>query len=266
MLAPTMALALLDARNRRPQPPATFRHLFYGSSPMAAERICELAAAFPGLDLQQGYGLTETSPILTTLDPDDHRAALGPGGNSDLLRSVGRPLIGVDLRIDDGRGGALPPGEAGEIVVRGPNVMAAYHRRPDETHQTLRDGWFHTGDIGMLDGNGYLFLLDRKKDMIITGGENVYSVEVESVLAGHPAIREVAIVGVPDRHYGEALLAVVATHPGMALTADALQAFCRNKIGGYKIPRRLAVVDALPRTALGKVIKQELRRRFAGSA
>src|SRR5262249_24045859 len=154
-----------------PTPPRTFRHMFYGSSPIAPERIREIAAAFPGMDMQQGYGLTETSPILTTLDPHAHRTALA--GDGTLLGSVGRPLIGVDLRIDDGSGRALRAGECGEIVVRGPNVLSGYHRRPEETRQAIRDGWFHTGDVGRLDASGFLFLLDRKKDMIITGGENV---------------------------------------------------------------------------------------------
>jgi long-chain acyl-CoA synthetase len=260
MLTPTMVVALLDARHS--EAPSRFRHLFYGSSPFPPDRIRETALAFPGIDLQQGYGLTETSPILTTLDPAEHRAALA-GGDTQLLRSVGRPLIGVDLRIADAAGRPVPPGEIGEIAVRGPNVMSGYHNRPDETREAIRGGWFHTGDLGTLDARGFLFLLDRKKDMIITGGENVYSVEVEAVLAGHPGIREVAIVGVPDPYYGEALLAVLVPNAGATLTVDAIQSFCRGKIGGYKIPRRMAIVESLPRSALGKVLKHELRNKFS---
>ena len=206
MMTPTMALSFLDV-SKNHEAPAHFRHLLYGSSPITVDRIRDIAKAFPTLDLQQGYGLTETSPILTTLDPVDHRNALS-NSNYEILRSAGRPLIGVEICIAATDGKTSSFEDAGEILVRGPNVLSGYHRRPDENELAFRDGWFCTGDIGRFDCNGYLFILDRKKDMIVTGGENVYSGEVEAILAGHPDICEAAIVGVPDSRYGESLLAV----------------------------------------------------------
>jgi long-chain acyl-CoA synthetase len=169
------------------------------------------------------------------------------------------------MRVVDAAGRSVPAGEVGEVVVRGPNVMRGYLDRPEENAQALRNGWFHTGDVGRLDEEGYLYLLDRKKDMIITGGENVYSSEVEAILYQHPKVHECAVVGVPDDRYGEALLAAVVAVPGETLTQDELIEHCRGKIGGYKIPRRMVFLDALPKSAMGKILKTELRRSYAAA-
>ena len=220
--------------------------------------------AFPGVELVHCYGLTETSPILTTLGWNQHLAGLEGG---DRLRSVGRPVIGVELRIADDEESHLPSGAAGEIVVRGPNVSGGYLNRPNETAAVFRDGWFHTGDVGRLDDEGYLYLLDRKKDVIITGGENVWSAEVEAALYAHPDVIEAAVIGMPDEVWGEAVLAVIVPAPGTGLVSedgpDALIAHCRGLIGGYKVPRQFRFIEAMPKSAMGKILKSELRRRYA---
>ena len=261
MLAPTMVIMMLQEPDIESYDLSSFRLLFYGSAPMAVEWTRRAMAQFPHAELQQAYGLTETSPILTTLDMEEHRAALATG-DFERLKSVGRPVVGLDLRIADDDGNEVAPGEAGELIVRGPNVTTGYLNRPDEDQSAFKDGWFHTGDVACVDTDGYVYLLDRKKDMVITGGENVYSSEVEAVLYQHPGVHEAAVVGVPDDKYGEALLGVIVPAPGTTLTEDAIVAHCRGKIGGYKIPRRLVFVDQLPKSAMGKILKTELRRIY----
>jgi long-chain acyl-CoA synthetase len=262
MLAPTMVMAILASEGTRKYDSSSLRQLIYGSSPMATPAIRHALERFPGVDLTQGYGLTETSPLLTVLTMRDHLNAL-ESDPFDRLRSAGQALPGVELRITDADGRDVPAGGSGEIRARGPNISPGYLQAPDETAQAFSEGWFRTGDVGKLDANGYLTILDRCKDMIITGGENVYSVEVEAVLVLHPKVSEAAVVGVPDERYGEALLAVVVCRPGEQITLEELVAHCRRYIGGYKIPRRLQVVAELPKSALGKVLKTRLRQQNA---
>ena len=262
-LVPTMIIMILQDPSFEKFDLARLRLVFYGSSPMAVEWIRRAMEALPGAETQQGYGLTETSPILTTLDPDQHRDAL-ESGRYDRLKAAGRPVTGVDMRIVDDNGDEVTLGEAGEVVVRGPNVTNGYLNRPEETAAAFRRGWFHTGDIGRMDEEGFMYLLDRKKDMIITGGENVYSSEVEAALYQHPGVNEAAVVGVPDEKYGEALFAVIVPAPGASLDIDGLIAHCRERIGGYKVPRRMAFVDEMPKSAMGKILKTELRRIYGG--
>jgi long-chain acyl-CoA synthetase len=262
MLAPTMVMAILAAEGARDHDCSSLRQLIYGSSPMPTPAIRQLLERFPGVDLTQGYGLTETSPLLTVLTMKDHVSSL-VGDPCERLRSAGQALPGVELRITDQHGRDVPSGASGEIRARGPNISPGYLNAPDETAQAFVDGWFRTGDVGRLDANGYLTILDRCKDMIITGGENVYSVEVEAILALHPKVSEVAVIGVSDERYGEALLAVVVCRPGVQVTIEELVTHCRQHIGGYKIPRLLEVVPELPRSALGKVLKTRLRQEYA---
>ena len=264
MLSPTLIVRIVREGRRAEYDVSSLRRLTYGAAPMDAVWVRRTMEAFPGVELVQSYGLTETAPILTTLGWPEHVAGLEGG---ERLRSVGRPLVGVELRIVDEAGNDVAaPGEAGEIVVRGPNVASGYLDRPQETADAFRGGWFHTGDVGRLDGEGFLYVVDRKKDVIITGGENVWSTEVEAALYAHPEVVEAAVVGTPDETWGEALLAVVVPAPGSPLAAgggaDALVAHCRARIGGYKVPRRFRFVDALPKSAMGKVLKGELRRRY----
>jgi long-chain acyl-CoA synthetase len=259
MLTPTMIIMTLQDAALGRTDLSSFRQLLYGSSPMAAEWIKKALDAFGDVEIIQAYGLTETSPILTILPMAEHEQAMA-GENAALLQSVGRPIPGVEMRIVDDHDTDVPIDAAGEIIVRGANVSKGYLNRPDETRTGFRKGWLHTGDIGRMNDQGYLFLLDRKKDMIITGGENVYSSEVEACLYQHPGVHECAVVGVPDDTYGEALLAVVVATPGAVLTDTILIAHCRDRIGGYKIPRRYRFVDELPKSAMNKILKNELRR------
>lgn len=239
----------------------SFRHLLFGSSPMPLEWIRRTLVTFGCADIWHGYGLTETSPIITLAKLD--RSWLDSGHpNADRLSSAGQPVIGAEIRITDVNGMELPPGGVGEVLVRGPQVASGYLNLPDESAQAFENGWFKTGDVGRLDDEAYLTLLDRKKDMVITGGENVYTVEVETALCRHPKIQDAAVFGIPDEVFGEALFAAIVPHPGQRLDADEVIAHCRKFIGGYKVPRRIAVLDELPRSAVGKVQKDKLRRRF----
>ncbi len=263
MLAPTMIIMALREDDFGAYDLSRFRLLFYGSSPMAVEWTRRAIARFPGA-IQQGYGLTETSPILTTLDMEEHAEAMATGA-FDRLRSVGRPVIGVDLRIVDDDGTEVAVGDGGEVIIRAPNVTRGYLNRAEENAAAFRGGWFHTGDVGRVDAEGYLYLLDRKKDMVITGGENVYTSEVEAALYQHPGVHEAAVIGVADEKYGEALFAVIVKAPGAELTEDDIIAHCRARIGGFKVPRRMAFVEEMPKSAMGKILKNELRRIHGGA-
>ena len=259
MLSPTLFIRIIQEGRFGDFDISSLRRMTYGSAPMDTVWVRRTMEAFPGVELVHSYGLTETSPILTTLGWNHHLAGC-------RLRSVGRPLVGVELRIVDEEGNDLPAGEAGEVAVRGRNVSPGYLDRPDETAAVFRGGWFFTGDVGRLDEEGFLYILDRKKDVIITGGENVWSGEVEAALYKHPDVIEAAVIGVPEETWGEAVLAVIVPAPGSDLVAgggeDALIQHCRRFIGGYKAPRRFRFVDALPESAMGKTLKAELRRRY----
>jgi fatty-acyl-CoA synthase len=199
------------------------------------------------------------------LQPADHRRAVAD--QPQLLLAAGRPAVGTEVRIVDPDGDPLPNGALGEILVRGPQLMKGYWNRPDETAATLRDGWLHTGDAGTLDELGYLYVQDRIKDMIVSGGENVYPSVVEQVLAQHPAVAEAAVIGVPDARWGETVKAIVVLRPGIAATADELIAFCHGKLAGFERPRSVDFVEALPRTPTGKVLKRVLREpHWSGQA
>ncbi len=199
----------------------------------------------------EGFGLSETSPVATFNHLDSER----------LAGSVGQPIAGVEVAIFDEHGQSLPPGRDGEIVVRGHNVMKGYYKRPEATAEAIRDGWFHTGDIGRRDENGNFFVVDRLKDMVIRGGFNVYPRELEEVMIGHPAIALVAVIGVPHPVHGEEIEAVVTLKPGQSATPDELVAWCKERMAAYKYPRCVRIVDALPMTATGKILKRALREQ-----
>jgi acyl-CoA synthetase (AMP-forming)/AMP-acid ligase II len=257
VMVPTMIGMLLDHPGFAPERMASLDVLTYGASPMplvVLERILDL---FPNLDLYQGYGMTECSAVLTSLGPDDHRL----GG--ELLRSAGRPVPGVMLSIQDAEGRSLPPRESGEVCARAGNFMREYWKRPKETADCFRNGWYRTGDAGYVDEKGYLYLVDRVKDMIVTGGENVYSVEVENALAPHPAVAQVAVIGIPDDRWGEAVHAIVVLKPGVAASEDDLKAHARERIAGYKLPKSIEFRDEpLPLSGALKVLKRELRAPY----
>jgi long-chain acyl-CoA synthetase len=246
------------------------RIVFYGSAPTAFEWVERFARVFPNADVTTGYGLTEAAPIVAIFDPRDWRAAIEEarrsGRRDGRALSVGKPVLLNDLRIVAADGRDVAAGEVGEIAVRGPNVMKGYLNLPEATEEVLKSGWLRTGDIGRIDEDGYLYLLDRAKDMLISGGENVYSTEVEQALYRHPAVAEAAVIGVPDERLGETVMAVVVCAPGTRPSDDELRNHCREWLGGFKIPRRFAFVDALPRSAFGKVLKPALREHLANDA
>jgi fatty-acyl-CoA synthase len=260
LLVPAMIqfclVAVPDVAERRyPE----LRRIVYGASPIAEETLRAAARAFR-CEFLQGYGMTETTAVATHLSPADHRRALD--GEPGLLASAGRAILGTELRIADAEGRELATGATGEILVRGPQLMRGYWNLPDATREALRDGWMHTGDAGRLDAEGYLYIQDRVKDMIVSGGENVYPREVEDVLYQHPAVAEAAVIGVPDDAWGETVKAIVVLRPGAEVASEELVAFCRERLAGYKRPRSIDFAPALPRNPSGKVLKRELREPF----
>lgn len=233
--------------------------LGYGASPIA-ESVLRRAMEVFNCHFVQGYGMTELAGSCAMLTEEDHRRALS--GRPELLLSAGKALPGVELRVVGSDGADLPFGEIGEILVRGPQIMSGYWQQPEATAEALAGGWMHTGDAGYLDDEGYLYVRDRIKDMIVTGAENVYPAEVEAVLYGHPKVAEVAVIGVPDDRWGETVMAVVVAKPGQTLNEQELDDFCRRRLGGFKVPRKYAFVESLPRNPSGKVLKRELRKGY----
>ena len=257
VMVPTMIAMLLNHPDFRPERLASLTTLTYGASPMPAALLDQLLRMFPELELYQGYGMTENAGLLTVLRPDDHRR----GG--EILRSAGRPVPGSVVSIQDPDGNVLPRGETGEVCARAGNFMREYWNRPDETAEAFRGGWYHTGDAGRMDDEGYVYLVDRVKDMIVTGGENVYSAEVEDAIAGHPAVAQVAVIGIPHETWGEVVHAVVVLRPGASATEDELKAHAREAIAGYKVPKSFEFrTEPLPMSGAMKVLKRELRAPY----
>jgi acyl-CoA synthetase (AMP-forming)/AMP-acid ligase II len=264
VVVPTMLQALLDAPGFDATRVQSLQRIAFGAAPMPPDLLARALAAWPKAEFFQAYGLTETAGAVCINLPANHRPA--PGADVvtlGRLRSVGRAGLGAEIRIVDESGRELPRGEVGEIVVRGPMVTHGYWQLPEVTASALRGGWFHTGDGGRMDAEGYLFIADRLKDMIISGGENVYSAEVEAVLRSHDAVADAAVIGVPDERWGEAVHAVVVLRPASdadpATAGDVLKAWCRQQLAGYKCPRSICFTDALPLSAAGKVLKTVLR-------
>ena len=258
-LVPTMIHMLLDHLDDHPADVHGLRLLHYGASPMSAKQL-RRAAQTLGCEFVQGYGMTEASPGVTFLSAQDHRRALS-GETPERLNSVGYALPGVQLEVRDASGRPVADDTVGEVWVRGPNIMLGYLNRAEETSHALVDGWYRTGDGGYCDADGYLFLVDRIKDMIITGGENVYSIEVERVLDTHPAVAEAAVIGVPNDRWGERVHAVVVTEAGADVTEADLIEHCRKHIAHYKAPRSVELrTEPLPKSGAGKILKHHLRK------
>ena len=233
--------------------------IIYGASPIAADVLRNAMNVF-GCKFIQGYGMTETTAAVTFLAPADHELALE--SRPELLLSAGRALPGTDLRIVDENDQPVPNGTVGEIVARGDQMMKGYWNLPEASASALKDGWMHTGDAGILDDEGYLFIQDRVKDMIVSGGENVYPREVENALFEHPAVADVAVIGVPDEKFGEGVKAIVVLREGAEASADDLIEYCKGQLAGYKRPRSVDFIAELPRNASGKVLKKELREEY----
>jgi long-chain acyl-CoA synthetase len=256
LLVPAMILFLVQAPQIRETDLSSVRLIVYGAAPIPADLLKQAMAIFK-CGFQQVYGLTETTGAITLLPPEDH----DPSDAKKLL-SCGYAQRGVELRIVGGDGKDLPPGKVGEIVVRSPQIMGGYWRLPEASARAIQGDWFFTGDAGYLDDNGYLYIHDRVKDMIVSGGENIYPAEVESALFGHPAVADVAVIGVPDERWGEAVKAVVVKKAGAEVTQGELIGWARDRIAGYKLPKSVDFVDALPRNPTGKILKRELRKTY----
>jgi long-chain acyl-CoA synthetase len=254
VLVPTMINMLTQFPDLKKYDLTSLKHLGYGGSPMAPELVHRTREVLPNVKLVQVYGLSEAG-FLTGLLDHEH--------TDDKLTSCGRPCLGIDVHVVDPTGKEVETGQTGELVARGANIMRSYWNQPKETKLAFRNSFFRTGDIGYQDTNGYFYILDRLKDMIVTGGENVYSGEVEAVIYTHPAVREVTVFGIPDPKWGELVMAYVVLKPGKTLSADELIAYCRRSLASYKIPRRVEFSDAeLPKSGSGKILKKVLRERF----
>jgi acyl-CoA synthetase (AMP-forming)/AMP-acid ligase II len=254
VLVPTMINLLTQFPEVKKYDLSSLQVLAYGGSPMPPDLIRRTRELLPQVKLVQAYGLSE-SGFLTGLQDQEH--------TDDRLLSCGRPCPGIDLRVTDDSGKQVEVGKSGELVARGANIMRGYWNNPGETALAFRDGSFRTGDIGYQDSEGYFYILDRLKDMIVTGGENVYSGEVEAVIYAHPAVREAAVFGIPDPKWGEVVMACVVLKPGSTLTVDDLIAFCRQSLASYKIPRRVEFSNTeLPKGGSGKILKRLLREQF----
>jgi long-chain acyl-CoA synthetase len=257
VMVPTMIGMLLSHPEFNAERLASLTTLTYGASPMPGVLLEQLVSLFPDMDIYQGYGMTESAAVLTALGPEEHRA----GGVR--LRSAGRPLQGVVLSIQGPDGKPVPPGETGEVCARAGNFMREYWNKPDATAEAFRDGWYHSGDAGYVDKDGYLYLVDRVKDMIVTGGENVYSVEVENAIASHPAVAQVAVIGVPSEKWGEAVHAIIVLREGARVTEAEIIEHCREWIAGYKVPKSVEFrTEPLPLSGAMKVLKRELRAPY----
>ncbi len=260
VLVPTMVRMLIDLPDLPSYDVSSLKVLTYGAAPMSQAQIEETLRKLPGTDLQQGYGQTELAPFISTLRPEDHRAT---GQLAARLRSAGRACVGCEVIIADPDGKEVPRGTLGEILVRGPNMMLGYWRKPEETAATLVDGWVRTGDAGYMDEDGYFFIIDRLKDMIVSGGENIYSTEVENALASHPAVATGIVIGVPHERWGEAVHAIVVLREGHEASAEELIDHCRRQIAGYKCPRSVELrTEPLPVSGAGKILKRELRKPY----
>ena len=235
------------------------KRMFYGASPITEELLKNAQAIFRDCGFFQLYGLTETVGGGTALQPQDHKGA--------LLRSCGKAYPGLGIKVVSEDGAEVKQGDVGEIVMSGPIVMKGYWNKPEATEKSVKDGWFYTGDAGYFDKDGYLFIHDRVKDMIVSGGENIYPAEVENAVFGHAAIADVAVIGVPDEKWGEAVKAIIVLKPGMSVTAEEIIAYTRTRIASYKLPKSVDFIEVLPRNPSGKVLRRELREPYwAGRA
>ncbi len=259
VLVPTMVQLTVDHPEAGNHDLGSLQVLTYGGSVINEAVLRRAMQRFVNAGFLQAYGMTEMAPIITILTPEDHRAGLE---NPTRLRSAGRASLITEVRVVDAQGNELPRGEVGEVVSRGPGVMLGYWNKDSATRAALRNGWMHTGDGGRMDGEGYLYIVDRMKDMIVSGGENVYSAEVENAIGRHAAVGACAVIGIPSEQWGEAVHAVVVLKPGASATAAELIAHCHEHIAGYKCPRSVEIRESLPMTGAGKVQKTELRKPF----
>lgn len=258
-IVPTVLRAIVDRLAASGEAAPPIRGMFYGAMAIGESLLHEAIATF-GCAFGQFFGMTENTGSVTYLDPADHDPA-----RPQLLRSVGKPYPGMSVEIRDADRRVLGRGEHGEIWVRSPTTTPGYWNKPEKTREALHNGWYATGDGGYVDDDGFLYLTDRIKDMIVSGGENIYPAEVEEALRQHPAVLDVAVISIPDRRWGEAVTAVVELRPGQNASVPELDGFARTRIAAYKCPKHFRFIDVLPRTASGKVRRVELRERYTAS-
>jgi long-chain acyl-CoA synthetase len=259
LIVPTMINALVNCPEVAKYDLGSLQRILYGASPISAELLSVAKKKLP-CKLQQGYGMTETSPVLTMLPHEDHQLE---GPRSHRIKSAGFPVPNVEVAVLDEKDQEVPRGTIGEICARGPIVMKGYWRKPEETSRAIRNGYMHTGDLGYMDEDGYVYLVDRAKDMIVSGGENVYSVEVEAALYAHPAVLEAAVFGIPHDVLGEQVHAIVVPKNGQEVSAETLMTHCRTLIAGYKCPKSIAIqTELLPKSGAGKILKRALRAQY----
>ena len=257
LLVPAMIKMLLDHPDIAAADFSSMEKIIYGASPMPAATLQRCMELWPHIGMVQAYGQTELAPVATMLSPEDHRR----GGQ--ILKSAGRPTPINDIRVLDDDDNDCAIGVSGEVVVRGPHTMLGYWNKPEETAKALQNGWVYTGDAGIFDDEGYLYIVDRLKDMVVTGGENVFTTEVENVLISHAAIQDVSVIGIPHDEWGEAVHAIVILHPSRTATEEELVAQCRASIAGYKVPKGFTFrAEPMPLSGAGKVLKTQLRRPF----
>ena len=260
VVVPSMLNALLASDQFERYDLSSLRLLSYGAAPMPKELLARAMERMPHVEFLQSYGMTELSPVATMLEPKYH---VFSGPDAGKIQSAGRAVFNADVTIQDEDGAELPSGKVGEICVRGPMVMQGYWGQPELTAQALRGGWMHTGDAGYMDSDGFIFLVDRLKDMIVSGGENVYSAAVERVLYQHPGVHECAVIGIPSDQWGEAVHAIVVPRPGVTLAPAALLEHCRAELAGFECPKSFEISDAeLPKSGPGKILKAELRAAY----
>lgn len=257
-LVPAALLFMLQAENCASVDLSSLRAVAYGAAPIPEDLLRRAIQRF-GCEFFQVYGLTETSGGVTRLRFEDHDLT---GPHRHRLKSCGQPLFGIDIRVVDGTGQDKAPGEIGEIIIRSPQVMKGYWHAPEATARAIRDGWFYSGDAGTIDEDGFIYIQDRVKDMIVSGGENIYPAEIENCLFGHPAVADAAVIGVPDEKWGESVKAVVVLKPGVSATAEEIIEFCKGKIANYKRPKSVDFAQSLPRNPTGKILKRELREPY----
>ena len=260
LLVPTMLGMILAHPTFKPERVKSLRRYVYGASPMPEGLLREAMQAMPGVSFSQAYGQTEMAPIVSILQPEDH---VTEGPQSVRLRSAGLPAAGCEIKIIDEDGNVVPRGTVGEIAARSPGTMLGYWNLPEQTARTLVDGWVHTGDGAYQDEAGFIYIVDRMKDMIVSGGENVFSAEVESAISTHPDVAAVAVIGIPSERWGESVHAIIIPRPGATLEEASIIAHCKALIAGYKCPRSITVrTDPFPLSGAGKVLKRDLRAPY----
>jgi long-chain acyl-CoA synthetase len=260
MLVPTMILSIIERPNIESYDLSSLKTIYYGTAPSSIEPLKKAISLFK-CNFSQTYGMTETFVPISILKPEDHKLAGGPEDDK-RMSSAGREVMGVKVKIVDNNGRELERGEVGEIVVKGKNVMKGYWNQPELTKEVLKDGWLYTGDMGKMDELRYIYIVDRKKDMIISGGENIYAKEVEDVLSSHPAVAVAVVIGVPDDKWGEAVKGLVIKKRGAEVSEEELISFCKSRLASYKKPKSIEFMIEFPKSTAGKVLKRELRQKY----